>query len=572
MKTQLQVLLKDIFKTGFFKDNLKQTTKEQVFRFLFLFLPVSYLINAIIVHIYYGNYFLSALDPEYFHLFNGVAIAGGNLGVEYIAHPGTPVEYMIAIVVRIINLFQGNEKLVQDVISNPEKYIRGAIIFQNILIAVTLYFGALRMVSFTKKYFTGFLFQLIPFANAAVFEISGRILPETLMILPLMWMVLLMVKYIYAAEEEYNLKKESVKWAAAIGFGVACKLSFAPLFFLPLILLKGKIRDKINFIIYTILSVMFFAYPIVFHFGAFKEWVLGMFMHSGLHGTGDEGLVAVSTLKPNFLILFAHDPKLFLVMAMSVLSLIIVIFKSYVANHEEVSKISRAIIAVDIVLLLSIAFTLKHFAYHYFIPFFTIKAVLVLLIFIMLSQLKVIISTNYGRIALIIVFVAFSALDIHKQRRDLEVTMTWVREKAEQRQARRDEIMRLVDKSTPVIISGPYYGAPFREFAINEGFMMSYKLKCVFKDRLLETYPKSFMYVPWTDGFYHWDTYVDFKKILAKSENGVYVYVGENKSKNLLEIEKRIANTVPLDQLQKDVVFLDEATGEQLIKYTPIFL
>ncbi len=560
----------DFLKRGFFSDFYKQLTRDKVFRLLFLLLPVSYMINALIVHGYYGDYYLSSVDPEYFHLFNGIAIAGGNLGVEYIAHPGTPVEFMIAIAARLVFLFQGKEQLVQDLITNPEKYIRGAIVFQNILISITLYLGAHKMVSYSGSYFTGFLFQLIPFANASVFEISGRILPETLMILPLMWIVLLMVKYIYAEDKDYNLKKESLNWAAAIGFGIACKLSFAPFFFLPLILLKGKLRDKIPFVLYTVLSVMFFAYPIVFHFGRFKAWVLGMFTHSGLHGKGDEGLIVTSTIKPHFLNLFNHDPKLFLVLAISVLILIIALLKKHTDKLETVRKIARAIIAVDIVLLLSIAFTLKHFAYHYFIPFFPIKAVLMMLIFFMLSQLIIIKANKVARLSLVILFIVLFAFDIQKERQHFETIMTWVKERSDRRQARRDEIIMLVDKNTPVIITGPYYGAPFREFAINEGFKMSYKLKCVFQDRLLVTYPNSFMYVPWTDGFYHWNTYIDFKDILDQSDNGVYVYIGEKKSKDLPEIEKRMANTVSLDQLKKEVVFIDENTGEQLIKYKPI--
>jgi hypothetical protein len=258
----------------------KSLSQKQYNVLIFLFIPVIFLLNASILHYYHGIFFLSSVDPEYFYLYNGIALGSGNLSVQYIAHPGTPLQFLIAASSRIISLFQP-EDYVKDFVDDPEKYIHAANLFMNVLIAFSLFICGICTKKYSGSYFSGLLFQLSPFGNSSLLGISGRLIPESIMIIPLLFIGLMIIKYIYDENKTTGYFNDIVLYGIIIGFGIACKLSFIPVILIPLVLLQVSLKQKIKLILYTILSFAIFAYPVVFNFDEFWQWVSGIFTHSG---------------------------------------------------------------------------------------------------------------------------------------------------------------------------------------------------------------------------------------------------------------------------------------------------
>ena len=62
------------------------------------------------------------VDPEYFHLFNGLNLSIFNLSVDYIAHPGTSIQVIYAVSAHIVNLVQPDNDVITNALNNPEQF------------------------------------------------------------------------------------------------------------------------------------------------------------------------------------------------------------------------------------------------------------------------------------------------------------------------------------------------------------------------------------------------------------------------------------------------------------------
>ena len=545
------------------KSIFKAVTIEQWRYFLFLVIPVIYLLITYVAHVLRADFYLGNVDPEYFHLYNGIAIANGNLAVGYTAHPGTPLQYMIAVSARIIHIFQGNDDFIKDFIDNPEKYIHAANLFQNLLTTIVLFFGTIYIFRITRSIIVGLIFQLIPLGNYTLIGLTSRILPETFMVLPLLFIFLLSLKYIFTDSISYNIKSNFLLWGIVIGFGIAIKLSFIPVILFPLIAIKSSWKNKILYSLYLFLSVIIFAYPIIVNFREFFNWVFSLFIHSGMYGHGEKNVVDLSNIAPNFSYMYHDDKILFLVMLLSVLSVFLLFFKNKITNYTRAIKIAMAIIASNVTILFAIALTLKNFKFYYFMPFYTFKFFLIILIFLLIYQFAFI-QNKRLKLAYIIVIV-FSILSIlNGQRSKIGQDLHGFEERTKQLENNRATVLNLVDENSVIIQSGPYFGTPFLSYAQNSGFLMTYNLKNIFKPYLLEKYPNSFFYYDWTEKFYHFDDYADFQEILAKVDTDFYVYTGPEMIKNLQPVEQRIYKVISSEKITRERIYFDKTSEESL--------
>lgn len=557
-----------IYLSGFFNPILqvfKSLSRKHFSVLIFLIIPIIFLLNASILHYYLGTFFLSSVDPEYFYLYNGIVLGGGNLSVQYIAHPGTPLQFLIAVSSRIISLFQP-EDYVKDFIDDPEKYIHAANLFMNVLIACVLVVCGIYTKKYSGSYFSGLLFQLSPFGSSSLLGISGRLIPEAIMIIPLLLIGLMIIKYIYNENKTSGYFNDIVLFGIIIGFGIACKLSFIPVILIPLVLLQISLRQKIKLILYTILFFAIFAYPVVFNFNQFWQWVSGLFIHSGKYGAGAKDFINLSTIPGNFKYLFNYDKMFFFIAIFSLL--LSVVFSSKVFKNEGFtnSKIIRAIFAVNLSILISIAFMLKHFALYYFMPFYLFKYLIVLLSILLIIQYQKISGSKRYKIITLISFSIFILYVTYGQVLRVRSSITSYSQRNEILQEEYKKIVSLVETDKPVIMTCPYYGAPFIEFAHFNGFIMTYHLKFGFKSYLKEKFPESYQYVTWSDEFYFWDDFVDFKDILDKTKSSFYIYIGKDKGKDLAVIENRIWQVLDRDSVTRKVLYQDSNSEEQLIE------
>lgn len=563
----------------FQRDNIKQSLAEfflpvwLAFKMIparyritlvYLFIPSIYLINVTAIHYSLGPFYMNHVDPEYFYMYNGVVLGAGNLSIQYFAHPGTPLHYMVMLSARITDLFQPGDYM-KSFVDDPEKYVHAANLFINSIIALVLFFAGISVKRYSGSVLTGLTIQMVPFSSMELISLSGRVFPEAILIIPLLLTAVLVLRYIYRDDQEEKDINYEVFFGLIIGFGIAIKLTFIPVMLIPLVLLKRKARQKVFLLLYTLLFFMIFAYPVVFNIQEFWKWTSGIFSHSGKYGSGAKEIINFADVPGNFILLFKQNKTLFLT-ALGALILALFYLPVISRKRQEAKKAGKAIFAVFISFVVSVVFILKHFSDYYFTPFNCY-----ILLLILLAMTLIIHSANinqnklFKNLVVIAVFVSVILLisfQVVKIRSNLKVTYR----KTARMEQENERIAAMVDPKKPIIISGAYFGAPFIETAHFNGFIMSARLKGFYKSYLKEKYPNSYFFVTWLDQFNYWSDKAGFDEILKKTSSSFYIYVGKSRGDDMKIIRERLWKSLDQNDITEKVLFQDPDSGEQLVE------
>jgi hypothetical protein len=553
---------------GFFDPVLqlfRSLSLKQLYLILLLFIPAVFLIVVTMAHYSRGPFYLQNVDPDYFYLYNSIIIGAGNLSIQYFAHPGTPLFFVIAIASRIIDVFQPGDYM-ENFVNDPEKYIHNAILFLNLLIVIVLYICGWLTLKYSGSLWAALLIQLSPFACFDLLSMSGRLKPEAMMMIPMLFLGLMVIKNAFEHENSRNASRDMVLYGLVIGFGMACKLTFLPVIILPLILLKTSLKQKFRYILYTILFFVIFAYPLFFNISEAWKWISGIFTHSGKYGTGEANIIDAAFIGKNLGIMFNYYSGFFYVILSSLVIVLVLLIPFVKKVLLPDMKIIRAVISILITVIVCIAAVIKHFELYYFIPFILFKFVLLLLIIVLILRLKYVSGVNAIKWSVMIssIIIISGILTIQVRQFRTIIAASEVKSKVMVEHASR--MLAFIDTEKPIIVTAPYYGSPFIEFAHYNGFIMSDHLKGFYSAYLKEKYPNYYNCLDWSAKFYHWDEFVDFEDILKKVKSSFYVYIGIGKSGDLAGIEKRIGAALDLDKAITRILYRDPDSGEQLIE------
>jgi len=180
-----------------------------------------------------GPYWLgSDFDPDYPYLLNSLALANG-LDIGHADHPGASLQWLGALVLRVVHLFRA-EELTTDVLSHPEFYLQAINWTLVVMFAAALTMGTIVLYRLTKSLGAAILIPATLLLSTTAREALTRVNPEPLL---LSLGLLLTIGGLVRLHD-----KGGIKWPILFGLiggiGMALKLTFLPLFLLPLILLE----------------------------------------------------------------------------------------------------------------------------------------------------------------------------------------------------------------------------------------------------------------------------------------------------------------------------------------------
>ena len=133
--------------------------------FLLLPLPSITFIIREISKLYTGPYwFASNFDPEYAYLFNSLNVIHF-FKIEYVDHPGTPLQVLGGVVIFLYNLFFRDSKVNEDVVLNSDLYLNVINIVIIFLLSITLYIAGMVIYIKSKNIIYGLLIQITPFLS-----------------------------------------------------------------------------------------------------------------------------------------------------------------------------------------------------------------------------------------------------------------------------------------------------------------------------------------------------------------------------------------------------------------------
>jgi len=331
---------------------------------------IIYIIPGIIViwtvylNFFLGPYYLRGIDPEYMYVISGLNCATLDFNkIGHIDHPGTPLQLITGLFFRVIHLFTGYNDIVTDVISDPELYLS----ISNLMLTCITFFLVLRLGMLVYKYTSSILGALVLqasyFYTEVHFGILSRYSPDRLMTVIILLFFILYIRYLY--DQKVNVAKFAVLSGIMMGAGLVTKYNFIPLLLLPFVLIPGK-RNRAYYIFSIIGSAFILFLPISSKIRAFWRILQEMIMHSGLYGSGEQGIIDASSFYENIALVFKQNPSFSIITALGGLCILILVIRPKLRAMNKNGFLF--LIASFFSILLGLAITAKHYKGYYALP------------------------------------------------------------------------------------------------------------------------------------------------------------------------------------------------------------
>ncbi len=517
----------------------------------FLLVPSLYMILGGYIHQMIGIYSVRSADPEYIYFISGLSVACGKLQLGHIDNPGTPLQYLTALSFRLTYLFRSHQvPFVEDVLSKPDMYLKVLNLMLTAVVAVFMYFAGKATGKITEKLSYGMVLQTAPFFTNIIFGNIGRITPENLLPLPAMLLSIILLKFIYSEENQQN-RKNAVFFGLVSAFGLSIKLTYIPLWIIPLIVLTGW-KNKVLYSLSSVVSFFAFALPVTLQIHAFHHWVKSLFMHSGQYGKGESNIIEWNQVAPNFNQLY-NDNRIFFIVFLVLFVLLAV--SLFLKKDDRAKLIQRIGLAVVLAVLVQIAIVCKHFEQRYFIPSLILAPLLLILILELTRKQHLYFGKyNLSHFALFLFLLFFAArqkpviesLSIHFDQEFERKMPAW-------------HFMQNIEKDAIKVLVPGYYGCPVPEYALMSSYGWAGKQKELFKPVLGKLYPNTFIY-------YFWDKTVNYwadAPQLKTTDKPVYVYLEH--FKHLEIFEKDMKPYFP-ENYRLEQVFANKSSDEVIYR------
>ncbi|OAN52203.1 hypothetical protein A6A04_00425 [Paramagnetospirillum marisnigri] len=224
------------------------------------------------------------LDPDYYYLLNGLRLVEG-LSPTDVSHPGTPIQVLIAAVIRALHPLDPMERVVDAVLADPEGHLMAATTVIFLLVGASLWLmgrEAFRWGGLAPA----LLAQSSPFLARIIVKMALHPKPEPFMVIAA---ALLVAVGFAALRAERCRDGHAVLAGLVMGFGICCKIHFMALGVLPLFLF-----DRRRVVVYagvTLLSFGLFFAPALGSLDIWLDWLHRVFLGAGAYGDGPQTVI-----------------------------------------------------------------------------------------------------------------------------------------------------------------------------------------------------------------------------------------------------------------------------------------
>ena len=519
--------------------------------------PFAYFFLGSYIHQIIGLYSLRSVDPEYIYFINGLSLANGKLMLGHIDNPGTPLQYLAAMVFRILyELRLQQVPFTEDVIANADLYLRVLNLVLTALVAGFMYFAGKMAYRITNTISYSIIFQLAPLFTSIIFGNIGRVTPENLIPVPVMLLSLILMQIIWSNGKEIS-NKQAIWFALISAFGLSIKLTFLPILVIPFIVIC-KWKQRLIYSVTVTVSFFAMALPMTLQIKIFWGWVKDLFMHSGNYGKGESNIINWNTVIPNFKYLWTENSYYFYIIIALVLALLASLF---IKKGDKTKILQRVSIAVLFSIAIQIVMVCKHFEYRYFYAALMLLPLSLILALEIIRPANALISRFKIPEVLILMFTLFY---FNKQLPIIQSLSNHLdNEKIKKMPA--VYYMQSIEKDAVKFIVPWYYGCPAPEYALMFSYAWAGKQREFYKPIFSKMYPDIYIYYSWGRTLEYWGSEPNIKE----TDKPVYIFLENDELKETFLADMK--NYFP-DKYDLTRTFFNETTKEsvyRLIKVVP---
>jgi hypothetical protein len=456
--------------------------------------------------------FLQTVDPEYIHLISSVNLAEGNLNIQSIESPGTPLYVLGAITAKVTCFASSNDSLKEDFISNPEKYIDALRLVLLILTTLCLFILGHVVHKVSHSPFTAILFQLAPFLSADIMLTSTIFTPDHFLVILMLLYMAVLFNHIHR-ENNSGEMKSALYFSLFTALGCATKITFLPLVILPLFILP-QAKQKLVFILSTGLLSPLFAFTAAIQYDRFFGWVKGLIFHSGNYGTGEEKIISGTSFVSNLgKIINTEIPFI-------IISFLLVICVFLLINRKKRNQHSRILVGLLCTFILHIILVSKHFAIRYLTPSILLGILGIYLLILFFAHTK-----KMQKTWMIIIIVMYPLLAFKN--------IYTINDRLLNHIASRNNAHQCLEKNwkgLPLLIVPNYFGSGTKEYSLWFSSKWVGQNAQEYIDVMNKKYPNTYFFIPQQNTYFNWSNEISLFDIL-KSNPILNLYISLDATK-----------------------------------------
>ncbi len=312
------------------------------------------------------------LDPSYGYLIDGIDIAQG-LAPSFSDHPGTPVSCIVALVIWLSGGAGAAFGSAETVLGRASDILFALDAAAMLILGWTVWrrFGSL---------VPALAAQGAPFATMLALRHGIDVKPEPLLLFAVMLLAAAMV------EEAVAPRRASLlALGAAAGFGIACKVTFAPLA-MTVLILPATWGRRASFVAVAALAFLVFFAPALPKLPHMLQLYANVAVGSGAYGSGPPTVIDFARYPISFEKLFFGRP-IFIIVWMLGAAALFLRRRERRAEALPASARERLLFAALAAQLVQILFVAKHPSAHYALPAYEMSAPAVAFLWRVASEL-----------------------------------------------------------------------------------------------------------------------------------------------------------------------------------------
>lgn len=286
---------------------------------LLLIVPLTLGAIGPILRFLAGPFHISAVDPDYAYLFNGLNIVNG-LAPAQIDHPGTTLQLLCALVIAVAWLLRRpfeHAEITSMVLHDPDYFLWSINITLATINAAADFFLGWQVWRATHKVWIAIVVQLAIFLSTVSIWVLSHSMPEPLIIGLTLLLVGFVVPVVFGDEP---IRREWFAFAvgAVLGCEIVLKLTTLPLMLFLLLPrgARGKLLGAVGFLAAAVLM----SYPIRHRYGDLLGWIWALAIHQNVH-VNRTGVPSFQVLAANATDLLKDVPELLAILAFDCVAL-----------------------------------------------------------------------------------------------------------------------------------------------------------------------------------------------------------------------------------------------------------
>ena len=419
------------------------------------------------------------------------------------------------------------------VLKNPEFYLTVINIVLVIFNTILLFIIGLTAFTLTKNIWLSLLLQFSPFfSNVTFTQALSRISPEPLLLFASLLFLLILMKMVF----KENLYK-SAHWyiialALVSGFGMATKVTFAPLLIIPLFVLP-KFRNKICFLFLTSLNFVLWTWPIISQYEILFKWYYRILTHTGYYGLGSMGIINPETYFRSIINIFLGDTLFFIILTFS--AGFIVVFGCLKGNSTAKKAVwqdtsFRILAAVVVAQLFSILITAKHPPIRNLLPLISLSGFTLFLIFVYLQRIDYFSYLNIKKVIIFVsIFFIFSSVWRIVEIKNVLLQKLQIKQESLVLYSRLENEYKnylKISYSHPLLFSSsPVAALAFGNFFITNG---------LYSESLQKIYGEAYFYSALSGNFRTWTKGFSIEDIILKGHGDKVILYGPPNSNKII--------------------------------------